>query len=364
MRIRKYSLLAAIALLLAACGSDGSEDTTTSSAPAETTSTAPEPSAEAVLLSYTLEPGASFEYEVEMDQTIEMTTSGDTAALGEEEELPGEMSIGMSGTSVFTHTVSEGPEPGTYSIDITGDFSGLEITGTVDGEPVDSSEIPELAEMGPVDVTVVVDEQGNVIPDDSGLGADMFGDLGGLGMLEQFGSGATPGQFIGPPFSGDEVTVGDTWSETVETPAMPDQDPITTQIDSEVVGTEDLDGNEVFVIETTTTTSAIEFDLGELLIGFMTAFVPEDASDEELAQIEALTEDLRFAFSIDETVGDLTTWFDHEAGFARQAEYRNTTHMVMDVNIPDETTGDLVAFGLDMNIDQDVTYRLTDTDNA
>jgi hypothetical protein len=357
MRHRHFTLLTILALVVAACGGEGTEDSTTSSAAESTTTTA---SVEAVELSYTLEPGASYQYEVDMNQTIDLSTSGDTSALGQGEDLPGDMSLVMAGTTTFTYGVAEGPETGTYEVTISGDFSDLEFSGTIDGEQVDSSEIPEMAEMEPVDVTIVVDEQGNVIPDDSaGPGEDLLGGLGGMNMLDQFGA-ATPGQFIGPPFSDGEFTVGDTWSETVETPMMPDADPIVTTVESEVASSDEVDGNEVFVIETTSTTSAFEFDLGELLIGFMTAFVPEDATEEELAELDAIVEQLRFAFSVDESTSNMTTWFDYAAGVSRQAEVTGDTHMVMDVNIPDETTGDLAEFEMDMTIGQDLTYRLID----
>jgi hypothetical protein len=176
--------------------------------------------------------------------------------------------------------------------------------------------------------------------------------------------GAGAGQFIGPPLPEGEVTVGDTWSDTIESPTLAGNDPVTTQIDSQVVGTDTVDGIEVFVIETTTATSQIEFDLGEMLLGFMLAFGADDATEEERAEMDALAEQLRFAISIDETVADLTTWFDHEAGYARQAEYSSTAHMVFDINVPDEATGELVAFGMEMDMAQDVTYRLTEAGNA
>lgn len=359
MRIRTFTLLAVLALVAAACSPAGSSDSTSTTAEATTTTQgAPEP----VLLSYSLESGTSYTFEVGLDQTIDMTTSGDAAALGEQ-DIPGQMSVAVTGTSVFNYAVDDGPETGTYAVTITGDFSDLGFSGTVDGEPVTEADIPDFANMEPVNVTVIVDEQGNVIPDDSGTADDMFG-LGGLDLLGQLGSNGSAGQFIGPPFTEDEVTVGDTWSETVETPTMPGEDPITTQIDSEVVGTDTVDGHDVFVIETTTTTSPISFDLGELLAGFMTAFVPEDATDEELAQLEEIVSQIRFAFDVDETVGHLTTSFDYEAGLARSADYSNTTHMVMDINMPDDTTNELMAFGLDMSISQDITYRLTDAPSA
>jgi hypothetical protein len=221
-----------------------------------------------------------------------------------------------------------------------------------------------MAKMEPIDVTVVVDEQGNVIPElNSDLGEDFLGGMGGMNMLEQFGSSG-PGQFVGPPLSEEEVTVGDTWSETIEVPTLPEEDPITTQVDSEVTGTDTIEGHEVFVIETTTTTSPIEFDLAEMLAGFMAGFLPEGATPEEQAEIDAMVEQLRFAISVDETVGELTTWFDHAEGLARQAEHANTIHMVMDVNVPDDTTGEMVAFGVDMSIDSDIDYRLVSADTA
>lgn len=364
MRLRTLTLLTSFVLVVAACNGGAAEDaTTTTSTVSETTTTTTLPEVEAVVLTYALEPGASYTYEVTIDQAIDLTTSGDTSAMGEEEDLPGEMSLTVSGTSTFTHTVSEGSEPGTFRIDIVGDFTDLEFGGTIDGAPVDPSDIPELAEMEPVDVSIVVDEQGNVIPDD-GADADFLGAFGGLDMLDQFGAGGSAGQFVGPPLPEGEVTVGDTWTETIETPTMPTDDPITTRIDSEVVAIETVDGAEVFVIDSTATTSAIEFDLAELLIGFMTAFIPEDATEEELAEIEAIVEHLRFAFSIDESVADTTTWFDPELGLSRQAEMSSTTHMVMDVNIPDEATGEMVEFLMDMRISQNVLYRLVDTANA
>jgi hypothetical protein len=361
MRIRTVTLTVLLALVAASCGGGADDTTTSSSGPQETTTTTP--AVEAMVLSYSLEAGTSYQYEVNLDQTIDLTSTGNTTALGEK-DIPGDASINIQGTSVFTYTVSEGPEPGTFEIAIVGDFSDLEFSGEVDGEPADSSEIPELAEMEPVDVTIVVDEQGNVIPDDtSGLGEDFLGGLGGFDMLDQFGAAAAIGQFVGPPLSEDEVTVGDTWSETIEVPAMPGSEPVTTKVENEVVGTDTIDDAEVFVIETTSTTGAIEFDLAEFLIGFMSSFMPEEATDEEKAQLDAIIAELRFAFSIDESVAEMTSWFDFEAGLTRQAELANDSHMVMDINVPDDSTGEMVEFAMDMNLAQEITYRLTGSDS-
>ncbi|MEE8375870.1 MAG: hypothetical protein V3S26_06085, partial [Acidimicrobiia bacterium] len=107
-----------------------------------------------------------------------------------------------------------------------------------------------------------------------------------------------------------------------------------------------------------------EFDLAEFLIGFFQAFIPGDATDEGKAEIDAIAEELRFLFVIDETVSNMTTWFDAEAGYARQAEFSMSTSIVMDINMPDDETGEMVTFGMEMGIAQDVTYRLIDATNA
>ena len=337
-------------LVVAACGGGESANTSTTESLETTTTTA---APEAVKLSYKLEPGTSFEFEVAIDQHLKMTAEGSGAALGGE-ELPGELMADLTGTSTFTYSVAEGPDEGTYEVTITGDFSDLEITGTIDGEPLDLAELPDFASLEPVDVSVVVDEEGNVIPQDDEFG-DLFGRMGDLGNFGDFAThGTGPGRFVGPPFSDGEVTVGDSWTETFETPGLLDGEGITTVVTSEVTGTDNVAGSEVFVIETTSVTSPIEFDLAQLLIGFFTALVPEDATDEKKAEIEAL----KLLFSIDETTSNLTTWFDSAEGVARKAEYTSDVHLAMDLNVPDEESGEMDGVIVDLSIDQMVTYQL------
>ncbi len=364
MSTRTLSLVAVVALVLAACtgGEEAAETTTTLH---ELTTTTVEPAPETVLLSYSLQPGSSYSYEVSLDQQIDLTSEGEGAAAGDE-DLPGSMSINLDGTTIFTHTVAEGPEAGTYEVTIQGEFTDLAVEGTVDGEPVQSGDVPDVAELEPIDLTIVVDEQGNLISEPGQMG-DLFGGdlggLGGLGGLENLAPDTELGRLVGPPLPEEPVTVGDTWSETREVP-MPmglEGNPVTTEINSEVNGSDTLDGEDVLVIETEMITSPIEFDLAEFLIGFFSAFLGEDASEEDRAELDAMIDDLRFLFIIDESIGNMTTWFDPEAGLARQAELESETHLIMDLNMPDETTGEMMGFILDMNVDQLVTYRLVDS---
>ena len=319
------------------------------------------------MLSYALEPGTTLTYEVAVDQSIVLNSSGDATAL-DEEEMPESMDIRVVGTALLDHAISEGPEPDTFEIQITGDFEDLEVTGTVDGEPVEESDIEDfdLADLGPIDVTIVVDEQGNIVPDDDGLGDDLFGDLGGLGgfgSLGEFGS-MGPGRFFGIPFADREVTVGDSWSESIETPTIPGMDPIAVEIVSEVTGTQDVDGTRVLVVDTTTMTSEIDFDLAEFLIGFMTAFVPEDPSEEEQAEMDELIENLRFAISADAAEATTTTLFDPVQGVVHRSDAESAGSLAFDINVPDDETGEMVAFSLDMDIAQSTTYTLVDSSNA
>ena len=337
---RLLSLTAVLALALAACGE-------------------PSTNPDAMLLSYTMAAGDEFQYEVGLDQHIEMNASGDAAMLAGE-DVPGEASVDIAGTATFTHAVSDGPEPGTFQVHITGEFTDVSVTGTVDGESVDSSDIPDFAAMEPIDVTVVVDEQGNIVDEGADIEDPLSGLLGGLGALGGGGNpapGLDPGQFVGPPLPEEEVTVGDSWSDEIET-AGPGEDPIVTSINSTVSGVEELDGAEVLVIDSNATTSLIEVDLADFFAGMIGGMAPEGASPEETAELEAMLDQLQFLISVDESTADSTTWSDAEAGLARQSETTAGSSISMDMNIPDEKTGELAGFVMDMTLDQDVTYRL------
>jgi hypothetical protein len=355
---RHLPILIVSSLALAACNAGSGNESTSIAAETITTSTTV-PAPEAVLLSYTLSSGDEFHYEVALDQHIELTASGDASLMGGE-EVPGDASVDVVGTATFTHVVSDGPEPGTYEVHITGEFDDVNVTGTIDGESLESEQAPDFASLEPIDVTVVVDEQGNLIQSgpegsDDPL-AGMFGDLGALGGGSP-APGLDPGQFIGPPFSDEEVAVGDTWTDEVETPGL-GEDPIVTSITSTVTGVEDLDGTEVHVIETNSSTSLIEFDLAEFFAGMFGAFTTEDASAEETAELEAMLDQLQFLIRVDGATADSRTWFDSEAGISRHSETSSGADISMDLNIPDEETGEMVGFVMEMSLDQDITFRL------
>jgi hypothetical protein len=67
---------------------------------------------------------------------------------------------------------------------------------------------------------------------------------------------------------------------------------------------------------------------------------------------------LKFVMTIDDTTSDSKTWFDAGAGVARQSEVTAGTIITMELNMPDEDTGEMVGFDMDMALDQVITYRL------
>ena len=359
MSKRLFSVIALLALVVAACGGAVSDETTTTEGSDDPVTTISANLPDGQLLSYSLEAGGEYQYEVDLVQHIEMSASGEGAAF-EEEDIPGDAVIDVAGTAVFSYSVADGPDAGTYEVTIVGEFTDLEVSGTADGEPVDSSDeisyLSDFASMEPIEVTLLVDEHGNPIVDEEALEdplADLFGDLGGLGAIPT--PGVDPGQFVGPALADEEVTVGDTWTEEVSTPGMGGK-PVVTTITSTVTGVEEIDGVEVYVIETQTNTSPIEFDLAELFIGILTAFgTPEG---EDAAEFEAMIEDLKFLISIDASESNGVTYFDAAEGVARKYALVADTHMVMDMNIPDETTGEMSGFIMDMVIDSEMEYRL------
>lgn len=336
----------AAALVLSACAGTETID-----------SEDPQDIPEAMLLGYGLTNGSSYVYEVELMQRVDMTGQGDGGGFSEN-EIPGEAQVDLTASGTMTYEVSDGPEPGTFTVTITGDFDDLGATGTVDGEPVESGDVPEFAQVDPISLTIVVDDQGNIVPDAPDAEDPLGGLFGGLGSL---GNGSLPGtqlgQFFGPPFGDDAVTVGDSWSEKIETPGF-GTEPMVTSTTSTVTGTDVVDGVDVFVIESDTTVSPVEFDLGEFMIGLFTGLASDDDSAQNQTQIDEIVENLRFLISTDESTTTSVTHFDPVDGISRQFDFVASTVVRMDINFPDQETGEMAGFVMEMDLSQTMNHRL------
>jgi hypothetical protein len=68
--------------------------------------------------------------------------------------------------------------------------------------------------------------------------------------------------------------------------------------------------------------------------------------------------------SFDESASQSTTYFDPEAGISRQFDVASSSLIGMDINFPDEETGELIGFVMNMAIDQTVSHKLADGPSA
>lgn len=315
-------------------------------------STGPTDSGEARLLEYGFETGQKYAYDLALEQHIALQSEGTAEAVGEE-GVPESADVTVTATGTFTFEVVAGPTDGTYSVTVNGSFPDSTVEGTVDGEPVDdASDIDELGVIQPVSTSVVVDSQGRVL-DDSTSPSDALG----LGATPLAGLSGDLGRIVGPIFSAEPVSVGDTWTETTTDTVLGDA-PVDTVMEATLTGEETLDGAETLVISTTSTTGQAEIDLADFFAEFMGAFADPD-DPEAQAELEQAIDQLVFRITIDPSSTEGTTWFDPEQGVAaRSTTSGPPTTFRMEVAMPDEETGELQSYRMRLDVTQSLDYTL------
>jgi hypothetical protein len=334
--------------------------TTTTAAPTTTTTAA---RLEAAALAYRYEPDTSLMYRLDLEQRIGMRAEGDQGAFGDE-ELPLDADLRVSASTLMTYEVYPGPDEGTSEITITAEFADVAVAGSVNGEPFDPTEDDlDVREIAPIEVTVVVDEQGNVL---SVSGADDAAGLLGPGLsgLQSLGAGDL-GRPLGPAFPEGELAVGDSWAEE-RSEEGPDG-PIVTRTTHTVVASETLDGVPVLVIESVSETDAFELDMSEFFRALFEGFAgmaegitgTTSASETTVPpDLEEMLEQLVFTISLSPGRATAMTWFDPATGVVRKAEQKSVVSMTMTFRGPDDDTGELVGFTMEMDVDQTATYAL------
>lgn len=330
--MRTRILIIALALVATACAS-GAPATTTTAAP--TTTGAPTTTAltaEPALYAYSYAPGDSYSYDIDVDQhiTMDVTIEGDPGVLGTQDG-PSSADVRTNVAGSLTYDISEGPEPDTTALHISGVFDEFTVEGTIDGEPasnrdLEEGRVPDLLEVP--DTTIILDQYGRPVtindepvPDDMPFYGDPFAILGGLT------SGGLDKPF-GPPFPDRPLAVGDTWTEQ-ESEDIPDSDQtITATVIYTVTGFDTMDGHDVVVIEFTAEASAVDIDLGEMFRALFEGFssMSEEGSTTEMPTID-------FVISIGASAGSGTYWFDQEAGLVRQVEQTYRLPMLMHMAI-------------------------------
>lgn len=351
MPLRRFLPAALLALLLAACS--GTAPTDTTGGAVDTSA----PGGEVIQgsFAYNFQPGETLVYDLEVTQDITLHADGDTAAGMGTGELPLDADLQTQSVTTMTYDIAPGPDPDTYEITLDAVFDDTTITGTMNGEPLQDGDAESLAvgRLDPVSVTVVVDSQGNVISgeSDDDLIDEALGDT--FGMLQGMG-GSQLTRPLGPAFPEGELRVGQSWTDEQTTQGP--SGPIVTTLTSTVVGTEILDGAEVVVIETVAETEAFEIDLSDFFRGVFEGFA--QGGGESDADLSALVDQLRFVIAAEPSTATETSWFDQEAGVVKQAEQRAQVSLRMEFQAPDETTGELAGFFMDMDLDQTSRYTL------
>jgi len=273
------------------------------------------PPAEAATLRYGIATGSEYVY----DSTIAMSMDTSFSGGPSDEPMPESMEMDMEMSTTTRFAVSDGPEPGTYSVALSYEAMSFDrLTTSIDGEEFDLGSEGDLAESelssemaNLPEVDYVVDEKGRMVSV-SFDGADL--DLGMLGGGAQPMGGFGAGQpFLGPEFAEDDVTVGDSWTTEWNSPVFPGMDGFGVTAENTLLAVEEFDGIDVWVIETTTTADPIELSFEDLM-----QMMFEGLGDADMAALGEADLGMLGMFEmtmrLEQKPSVSTVWFDPDRG--------------------------------------------------
>ena len=335
--MRRISWFVVIGCLIAACGG---------SAGGESATTVPASLGE---LSYGYEPGSTYTYDVISTQSVSLdgTVAGDLPA--EDSPIPENADVTTTREGTVVYEVAAGEEEGTIELTITSSMETVDVSGTVDGEDLGEDIPPELqmseGELPPV--TVVMDLQGNVVeaaPDAGGL----EGLANPLASLEGLIPGDPLRGPLGPTFPDNELAVGDEWSNEQSLDLLGEEVSYTTS--NQITGME----NTLVVIDSTTTVSAFDISLTEMLAELFGAAAGSDPEAEEVL------EQLEFTVSGDPADLGTTNRFDPEQGLITASESDGTVAATIVVRLPNEGGTEMAGFDADASVTSEYEVTLAE----
>ncbi len=336
-------LICAAVLTVTACTSDSDREVSEVVAPE------PDP-VEELLLVYDFESADRHTYQVELEQQLVLETTGSSEAVAEE-GIPSAADVIIVAVGTFTFTYSAGPDEGTYTVDIDGQFTDVVVTGTVDGQPVDdASDLADLGAIEPVSASVVVDHQGRIV-DDTTVSSDPLG----FGVSPLAGVSGDLRRLPGPILPEGAVAQGDQWTEDFSSPGMADV-AVATTVTSTLTAAELADGRETVVIDSVTNADEAVMDLSEFFAGFMGAFFDPDEGDSP-ESIEALIDQVVFRITMPASTSTSQAWLDPDGTVVRSAA-EGVSSLRMAVVLPDDQSGELENFDLSLDVDQSLVYTL------
>ncbi len=322
----------------------------TSLAPTTTTNTTTAPVALGAPLSYSYRPGDTHTFDLSLEQTLDMTSEL-IGAPAPDEQLPSEADLTSSIEGTVRYDVAAGPEPGTHRLTVTGDFDQVGVSGTVDGEPVED-QLPsdlDFAGIDPPDLTVVVDDRGNLVSAQvDGQDVPVADPLAAVGDL---GSGNLLNGPLGPAFPADALDVGDEWTTEETTEAF--DETVTVRTTHRVAALDELDGIPVARIESTSETTGFTLSLGEY---FESLFAGFESGQDSSPGLQALLDQIEFTIESAPTTSSSVTWFDPARREVRRLTAEVSSSLVMTVRLPDPERGELTGFVMNLAIEG--TYRL------
>ncbi|MCE2527579.1 MAG: hypothetical protein J4G00_08615 [Actinomycetia bacterium] len=270
-----------------------------------------------------------------IEQQAEITLEGGPA----EEMPPGGIQMATTLEGTISYQASPGPDENTTTIRITTDIKMIDNQMSMGGVIVPTpphAEAPGFET--PIDVTVVVDQQGNVVEFASEA---LDGLLMGNGFLPTASVGSQElNRPFGPAFPDDPVDIGDTWTERIEQEGPAGMGMIVTTAEHRLAGVDTEAGRTILVVESEYWTEAFA-----------------ELSEEEIPEGEDSFPEFTLLLSSAPSTVVAVTRFDPEAGLVVQGEYQASGGVATDMTIPDDT-GEPAGIISSTSYDQTVTYQL------
>ena len=315
----------------------------------ETTTTAAAPDFEPTLLSYHYPSSGEVEYAVSIEQQAEVKLDGGGAA----EMPPGPITVNSILAGTLSYRTDPGAEENTTTIRILSDFKLVENEASMGGITLPADEIGAVPGFeAPIDITVVVDQQGNILEFSIKEMDDLFGDAN---FLPNSSAGSQQlARPVGPAFPDHPVDVGDAWTERTEEEGLGGM--VITNAAHRLVAVEGTKDRPILVVESEYRTEPFEWDMSEFLTGMFGAFSDELSEDEAQEGQEALSE-FKLVISVIPGPVQATTWFDPQAGLVIESGHQAQGAVMTHMTIPGET-GEPFAVITATTYDQVVFYQL------
>jgi hypothetical protein len=328
--MRHLFTILALALVSAACGSgDGTTDPASTSIPG-------------TRLAYQYSTGDHLVYDFEMTQGIVATIDFEaTPGLLGDSDVPGETDIAVTVTGVLIYDITDGPDPGTYEISITGEFTDTTVSGTIDRRPVsEMGDLPtDLAPaLTPPELTIVIDESGRLVSTATSAG-DVFGLLADpTAVAAMVGLDPLTGH-LGPVFPTEPIATGETWTDDVSREVL--GTPTTTTSTHTFTDIAQSGAGTFAMIDSTLSSSGFEVSLGQLLaalFGGSNDLADGASTGDVSSQVAGAGFDMLIAGEA--MTGRSSSSFDLEAGRLHRYELTTTSPIAITLTFPNEETGE------------------------